>query len=80
MHANFQTIRLFYTMTVSYRLSFFFDRFMREEMAATEEEEHASVPMERDVIMSNDYDSLAVLGSNHRSLFSVTPCSLEYQY
>lgn len=58
-------------------------------MATTEEEEHASVPiMERDVIMSetdmpNDhYDSLAVhsLGSNHRSLFSVNPCSIEYQY
>lgn len=59
-------------------------------MAATEDEEHTSVPMsmERDVIMSetdmagDHYDSLAVhpLSSNHRSLFSVTPCSIEYQY
>ena len=60
-------------------------------MAAAEDEEHTSAPVSmdgRDVIMSetdmagDHYDSLAVhpLSSNHRSLFSVTPCSIEYQY
>ena len=58
--------------------------------------DHSSLPlsMERDVIMAesdvnddhDDYSPLSVHSSlglgnaGHRSLFSVTPCSIEYQY
>ena len=67
---------------------------MREEMATGNEEDGGpSVPMsmERDVIMSESSDLAEdhqddygpIVGhplGNHRSLFSVTPCSIEYQY
>nr|CAG4646020.1 EOG090X00JH [Macrothrix elegans] len=72
------------------------DMYMREEMATNDDncDHPSSMPLsdiERDVIMSDsdviddsDYSSLkvhpSVGNSGHRSLFSVSPCSIEYQY
>ena len=85
-------------LSVYLYVSLYTHRFMREEMAANEEDggDHSSLPlsMERDVIMAesdvnddhDDYSPLSVHSSlglgnaGHRSLFSVTPCSIEYQY